>query len=321
MLRDAATGGAIALAAGALAVLAWRGRLAPRPAALGLVALLAADLLRAGAGLNPGTSADFFRPSPEVARHHDTWRKAGRVFTCDPGSSAAYATGRATRLDHERWTFAVLRDTLVPAFNVSAEVPSALSPDLTMLVPPERLIDVADAGCASIDRLLAPLRVAGVAHVISLDPLDHPDLVPQSEEHPRALTPVTVRAYALRDPMPMTAFAGAAGTVAVRIHEPGHIEVDVSAPASGSAMVREAYAAGWKATVDGRATEVLRADGRHIAFDVPAGTHRVVLDYDPPGFRLGALVGLSASLVTIGLLAWPRRRRNEETTPAPQAPR
>ena len=29
----------------------------------------------------------------------------------------------------------MLRDTLAPAFNVSAEVPSALSPDLTMLVP------------------------------------------------------------------------------------------------------------------------------------------------------------------------------------------
>ena len=141
VLRDAATGGAVALAAGALAVLAWRGRVAPRPAALGVVALLAADLLRAGAGLNPGTSADFFTPSPEVARHHDAWREAGRVFTCDPAASAAYATGRAARVDHERWTFAVLRDTLAPAFNVSAGVPSALSPDLTMLVPPERLID------------------------------------------------------------------------------------------------------------------------------------------------------------------------------------
>ena len=85
---------------------------APRPPRSAVVALLAADLLRAGAGLNPATSADFFAPSPEVARHHDAWRAAGRIFTCDPASSRAYARGaRPSRSDHERWTFAVLRDT------------------------------------------------------------------------------------------------------------------------------------------------------------------------------------------------------------------
>lgn len=321
MLRDAAVGAAVALAVGALAVLAARGRLATRAACVGIVALLAADLLRAGAGLNPSTSPGFFRPSAEVARHHAAWRAAGRVFTCDPAASGAYALGRTLRRDHERWTFAVLRDTLAPAFNVSAGVPSALSPDLTMLVPPERLIDPTDAGCASVDRLLGPLRAAGVAHVISLDPLAHPDLVAQAEEQPEALAPLTVRAYALRDPLPLTEFVGADGNAGLRLHEPGHIEVDVTTPGPGSAVVREAYAAGWKATLDGQAAEVRRADGRHIAVAVPAGAHRVVLDYDPPGLRPGALVALLAALVTIGLLAWPRRRvdASEATSPARQA--
>ena len=321
MLRDAATGAAVALALGALAVLATRGRLTPRAASVGLVALLAADLLRAGSGLNPSTSAAFFIPSPEVARHHAAWRAAGRVFTCDPASSEAYARGRSVRRDHERWTFAVLRDTLAPAFNVSAGVASALSPDLTMLVPPERLIDSADAGCPSIERLLAPLRAAGVAHVISLDPLSHPDLVPQSEERPPTLAPVAVRAYRLRDPLSMTAFVGADADVVARIHDPGHIELAVTTPARGSLIVREAYAAGWKAAIDGRAAEVGRADGRHIAVAVPAGTHAVVLDYGPPGLRLGVLVGALAALVTIGLLAAPRRRgeANEIRTPGPEA--
>ena len=320
VLRDAALGAALALAVGALALLAARGRLTPRAASVGVVGLIAADLLRAGAGLNPSTPAAFFTPSAEVARHHETWRAAGRVFTCDPASSEAYALGRAVRRDHERWTFAVLRDTLVPAFNVSAGVPSALSPDLTMLVPPLRLLDPADAGCASIDRIVGPLRLAGVAHVISLDPLSHPDLVPQSEEQPEALAPVAVRAYTLRDPRPMAAFVGADGNVDVRLRDPGHIEVAVSTPAAGSVVVREAYAVGWKATIDGRAAEVLRADGRHIAVAVPAGTHVVVLDYHPPGLRLGALTGLLAALVTIGLLAWPHGRRRPESEAMPPGP-
>lgn len=317
VLRDAAAGAAVALAVGTLALLAGRGRLTPRAASVGVVGLIAADLLRAGTGLNPSTPAGFFTPSAEVARHHATWRASGRVFTCDPASSEAYALGRAARRDHERWTFAVLRDTLVPAFNVSAGVPSALSPDLTMLVPPERLINPADAGCASMDRLVASLRLAGVGHVISLDPLTHPDLVPQSEEHPRALAPVAVRAYSLRDPRPMATLVGADGTIDVRRHDAGHIEVAVTTPAAGSAIVREAYAAGWKATIDGRAAEVLRADGRHIAVAVPAGTHLVVFDYEPPGLRFGALAGLMSAAVTIGLAAWPLGRRKHGGGPTP----
>ena len=56
---------------------------------------------------------------------------------------------------------------------------------------------------------------------------------------------------------------------------------------------------------------------------VPAGTHRVVFDYDPPGLSAGVLVAVSAAMVTIGLVAWPRRRRDaiEATTQAPPAPR
>jgi hypothetical protein len=316
MLRDAAVGAGVAVAAGALAVLAWRGRLAPRPATLGLVALLAADLLRAGAGLNPGATPEFFSPSPEVARHHAAWRAAGRVFTCDPASSRAYAHGRAVRPDHERWTFAVLRDTGAPWFNVTAGLPSALSPDLTMLVPPGRLVDVADAGCASVDRLIAPMRFAGVGHVISLDPLAHPELVLQAAERPVAVAPLTVFAYALRDPLPMVslAAAGAAppspfgGGAALRRRDPGHIEVATTATAPAMVVVREAWAGGWKAAIDGEPAAVTLASGRHLAVTVPAGTHTVRLDYDPPGFRAGALIALASALVILGLAVPPRRR-------------
>ena len=136
ILRDAATGGALAACVGALALLAARGRFPHRLAAAGVAALVAADLLRAGAGLNPAVDPSFYVPSPELSRHHETWRAAGRVFTCDPAASRGYALGRALLREHEQWTFAVLRDTLVPSFNVAAGVASALSPDLTMLVPP-----------------------------------------------------------------------------------------------------------------------------------------------------------------------------------------
>lgn len=306
MLGDAAAGGAVALAAGVVALLAWRGRLAPSLAATAIVALIAADLLRAGAGLNPATTSAFFTPSPEIARHHPAWRAAGRIFTCDPAASRAYAVGRGVRRDHEQWTFAALRDTSAPWFNVGAALPSALSPDLTMLVPPERLIDPADAGCASVDRLIAPLRLAGVAHVISLDPLDHPDLVARAVERPPTLAPLTVFAYALADPLPMVGIDG--GSAAIRRHDPGAIDVQVTATAPGMMVVREAFSDGWRATVDGGAAGIDRFGNRHMSVLVPAGKHVVRLEYRPPGFRAGLLIAMAAALVSLGLALAPVRR-------------
>jgi hypothetical protein len=314
ILRDAATGGAIALVAAAVALAAVRGRVAPRAAAAGLVALVAADLVRAGAGLNPATGPGFYEPSAEVAGHHAALREAGRVFTCDPASSRAYAAGRAVRAQHERWTFALLRDTLVPSFNVTAGVRSALSPDLTMLVPPERLLPVGDAGCADLDRIVAPLRAAGVAHVVSLDPLAHPDLVPAAAVSPPALAPATVHVYALKDAAPAASIAGGAAVVERR--EPGRIDLAVSTAGGGLATVDEGYAAGWTAAVDGAAAEVVRAGGRHIGAVVPAGTHRVSFRYRPPGWRAGLAMGGLAAAITLALLFRPRAR----THAAPAAP-
>jgi hypothetical protein len=306
MLADAATGAALACAAGTVAVLVWRGRLLASRGAAAVVALVAADLLRAGAGLNPSTSAEFFTVSPEIARHHAEWRDAGRIFTCDPASSRAYAQGRAMRRDHERWTFAVLRDTGAPWFNVGSGLSSALSPDLTMLVPPERLIDFEDAGCASVERVIVPMRVAGVATVISLDPLEHPDLAPRAVEQPPALAPLAVHAYALRDPLPMAEVAG--GQVTVTGREPGHIALSATTAAPATLVVREAFAAGWKASVDGVPVTATRANGRHLAIALPAGAHAVRLDYEPPGLRVGLAIAGAAALVVAGLWIRPRRR-------------
>ena len=84
---------------------ARRRRCSPRLAALGpdrlrrraawlVAALVAADLLRAGAGLNPMVPGRFFGPSAELAARLPLLR-AGRVFTCPVETSPAYRAGRA----------------------------------------------------------------------------------------------------------------------------------------------------------------------------------------------------------------------------------
>jgi uncharacterized membrane protein YfhO len=73
-------------------------------------------------------------------------------------------------------------------------------------------------------------------------------------------------------------------------------------------VVREAWAAGWQARVDGARAAVSRAGGRHMAVAVPAGVHAVRLDYRAPGARAGAAVGVTGALLVLALLAWPARR-------------
>ena len=66
-------------------------------------------------------------------------------------------------------------------------------------------------------------------------------------------------------------------------------------------VVRDAFAPGWSATLDGRPVRILQADGRHRAVAVPAGESVVTLRYQPPGLRPGLAVAALA-LVAVGLM-------------------
>ena len=81
---------------------------------------------------------------------------------------------------------------------------------------------------------------------------------------------------------------------------------DVTAP--GYAVLLDAWAPGWTATVDGRDVAVERADLIARAVRVGPGARVIVFRYTPPGFWLGAAVSALA-LLNAGLLVWLTRRR------------
>ena len=87
----------------------------------------------------------------------------------------------------------------------------------------------------------------------------------------------------------------------------GEERFDVESDASAYLVVRDSYARGWRARVDGVPAPVLRADGKHRAVAIPAGKHEVVLRYVAPGFGAGVAVSL-VSLVAAALL-WTTARR------------
>ena len=348
ILEDAFTGALLALAAGGVALLVLAGRMPGKGASVALVAIVAVDLLRTGAGLNPMVTPSFFELSPEMAREADRLRaEGGRTFTCDVGSSPAYSQARQALSDrHEAWSFATLMETLTPYFSVTPRVPTAGGLDLTMLVPTNRILSLEEASCQDLDAALVRLRRAGTRHVLSVMPLSHADLALRSTVFPARIAPLAIHVYDLADPLPLrtvarrvrraadrtqaVALAGvpgfqgqggvvveggeetteATGRVLSWQETPGRIEMSVEADRATVVVSREAWAAGWSAWVDGAPVAVLRADGRHCAVPVPAGRSRVLLRFHPKRLGAAALWSL-ASLAVLIVLA--RRRRDLKT--------
>lgn len=87
---------------------------------------------------------------------------------------------------------------------------------------------------------------------------------------------------------------------------PDHVRVLVDAPADGIVVLADAFAPGWRATVDGRPAEVLRVNGLLRGVAVAKGAHLILFHYTIPGWY----AGLALSLATIlALIAAPILRR------------
>ena len=98
-------------------------------------------------------------------------------------------------------------------------------------------------------------------------------------------------------------------------YAPGRISVSLDAPAPrGSALVvSENYYPGWRATVDGRAAGVARADYTLIGVPLPEGARQIELSFVSESFEAGkevtrAAIGAATLLLLGGLLVDWRRR-------------
>jgi hypothetical protein len=96
----------------------------------------------------------------------------------------------------------------------------------------------------------------------------------------------------------------------VTIYENNRIVLEVTTPEAALLFMSESYYPGWKAFVDGKQEEILRANFVFRAVPLGPGSHQVEVVYEPLSFK----IGLSVSLLTIFvlLIVWgvsTRRRR------------
>jgi hypothetical protein len=95
-------------------------------------------------------------------------------------------------------------------------------------------------------------------------------------------------------------------------YENEKVVIEAEAGRDGWLLLLDSYYPGWRAEVDGKPVEILRAHGFFRAVALPAGRHRVVFSYHPDIFYQSALVSGAGLIIWLMLLVFsflkPRTR-------------
>jgi hypothetical protein len=97
-------------------------------------------------------------------------------------------------------------------------------------------------------------------------------------------------------------------TAILSAYSENHLRIAVTASHPSVLLVNDLYYPAWRATVDGKATKLLRAFTSLRAVPISAGIHSIEMSYDDPGFDLGWKITLGTFLVSILTLCIGRKK-------------
>ena len=104
-------------------------------------------------------------------------------------------------------------------------------------------------------------------------------------------------------PAVVAAPADTTDAIVLTSYAPNELKYHYTASAGRLAVFSEIYYPdGWKAEVDGKPVEVLRADWTLRAAELPAGEHDVVMRFKPDSYAVGAGISRASSITLILLL-------------------
>ena len=104
----------------------------------------------------------------------------------------------------------------------------------------------------------------------------------------------------------LVTFAGA-GDVSHRDLNSSDSRFDADAGCRGLLVLSDTYFPGWRATIDGKNTEIYDANGIVRAVVLDRGRHTVVMTYRPLPVAIGALMTVIGTLFTIVVVFRNRR--------------
>jgi hypothetical protein len=113
------------------------------------------------------------------------------------------------------------------------------------------------------------------------------------------------------------AFVVGGGWADIVDYAPSRVVLEVSAPASSRAVLTDAFAPGWSATVDGREVSIEAFEGAFRAVEVPAGRHRVVMTYRPRPVLWGGAISAVTTVALVSVMVARRRAANRRGSVTP----
>ena len=99
------------------------------------------------------------------------------------------------------------------------------------------------------------------------------------------------------------------GSIELALDTPSLVRLEVECASPRYLVAALARYPGWSARLDGEPVEILDANTAFMAFDVPAGSHVVELQYDPASFRDGLWLALMGLTIALGLVLFRARSR------------
>lgn len=99
------------------------------------------------------------------------------------------------------------------------------------------------------------------------------------------------------------------GVATISMYTANRVEILTRAPSDQILVLTDTFFPGWKAAVDGKTVDILKADWTFRAISVPEGTHTVVFTYEPSSFSWGAKSSMMSVLIAAGFILWTRKKR------------
>jgi Bacterial membrane protein YfhO len=91
-------------------------------------------------------------------------------------------------------------------------------------------------------------------------------------------------------------------TITVSSYKPNEIKYTTKNKNNGFAVFSENYYKnGWKATIDGKETPIMRVDYVLRGLKIPAGNHKIEFKFEPQVVKTGSIISLISFLIMIGL--------------------
>ncbi|MEX2143089.1 MAG: YfhO family protein [Anaerolineales bacterium] len=289
--------------------------------------LLAADLLYAGWGLNPGADLDLYRE--EFATPAQSSLGAGRVYL-PAEDEYSLKFERLFRFDDFYSADpGAIRTSLLPNTTLLEGIASANNFDPLLPGRYRHWIQALEAAPAGLrDAMLAAMSINVIVRV-GPDGSQEQVAFEQKDALPRArwvncARPVSTAAQALAgtgaagwSPNDLVLVEstvlveevcglGSSGRVVLLAGSANTVRVQLDSPSGGWLVLADTWYPGWHATVDGVEVPIYPADGLYRAVPLGEGDHEVVFNYRPASFALGLAV---STLAWLGWIILKRSKR------------